>query len=481
MATWDAFYEQFDDLTDEQKSAVFDRVVDAGLDANDPAVMTDAMQEIVEGRSTSRGRPIPEGDKFYMDRLSWKYDKPLLTRPDLRDRELHGITFRKKALPGADLGGAVLDGIDMTEVDLRGAYLVGADFSRADLHKANLQDANLQDAILQDADLNSANLRGADLRDADLRGANFWGTKMESARLMHDDMGDSHLKPEKMVSMWLLQNSDARGFRFNKAEQKQLREIYQSRANKEAYSGESPLSRVRIPLAIQGWLADTGIEVRLYDTDGRVHGANPFGIDVDPPGGKLAYSSVGIGGHLVNVPDDIEVYYLRGDKVFLTGEGVPDDLKRQTIPRDIQATWAGGWNRDKGVIVTLPTSLRNRPISFDYPAAAVEVSLDDGLDAAIQEVTLSEVASPDSKRDLKYPLLGAWHPMNAEIESVEIDEDAVSVTPVEPSVDERESTEHSRPQRSPARGFTSQAPAKPSKPRKSRRHPFWSRKESRRR
>lgn len=304
--------------------------------------------------STSRGASIPDNNKDYMTWLNWKYKAAMqvMSRPDWRGEDLRRCDLRERAVPGADMGAAVLAGMDLTDIELRGAYAVEANLSGATLVRAGLRLANLQDADIRGAALRFADLNGADLRGADLRDIKDYGIKLGSTRLFHDDLGDLALKPVKLWKKWLRQNSGIDGFRFSKAERKQLDLMYKCRLNGTSYAGANPLVNLHVPWTSEDYLADRGILIRYYDEPRFV---SHLFKDNKMPNGKRAFSGGCFDAHLVNVPADIEVFYLDGSDFFLEGAGILDEVKTDTLPKSFMwGSWESTFHRRKGVIVTIP-------------------------------------------------------------------------------------------------------------------------------
>lgn len=86
----------------------------------------------------------------------------LRVRNWLSDGSLHGVSFCRAQLQGADL--------------------MGADLCNVDFHQANLDFANLSEAKLNSAKLNRASLQGVDFDHADLTFADLYKVNLCGAR-----------------------------------------------------------------------------------------------------------------------------------------------------------------------------------------------------------------------------------------------------------------------------------------------------------
>ena len=132
----------------------------------------------------------------------WEKD---LSKIDLSNSNLSGLSFREVNLSQADFRGANLknthfywatlfdadfSGANISEANIEESSLVQANLTKANLFKTDiaysyLKDANLQDANCQNTNFRHTKLQGANLYGADFRGANFLGATIEENQLTH--------------------------------------------------------------------------------------------------------------------------------------------------------------------------------------------------------------------------------------------------------------------------------------------------------
>jgi DMSO/TMAO reductase YedYZ molybdopterin-dependent catalytic subunit len=107
--------------------------------------------------------------RYVAEGLSKQQAEVILSKRDIRGRELRNLTAA---------------GLDLSCLNACGAVLRNADFRRASLSNANFDGANLSNAHFEDANLTGASFAGADVEGADFRGSDLRGASFRGASLI---------------------------------------------------------------------------------------------------------------------------------------------------------------------------------------------------------------------------------------------------------------------------------------------------------
>ena len=191
---------RFDEVTQQQRNLLSDRLVAIGVSAVDHGRLDTAAKLAAAPVTASfRARRL-EGAVFIEASLPRvDLSSAALTGAVLTRARLQGAWLDRANLTGAQLDWAQLQGASFFDAQLQGASLKGAQLQGAALVGANLRGADLSDALLQGASLVGADLRGANLGSADLRGADLSGALLHGASLVRAKLRGAFLAE---ASLW---------------------------------------------------------------------------------------------------------------------------------------------------------------------------------------------------------------------------------------------------------------------------------------
>ncbi len=116
-----------------------------------------------------------------------------VSRPDLSQVNLDGISLQRVNLLGVKLTQASMLNSDLTEANCLSCDLSGSRLGLANLRKGALNGASLANCNLSRADLSEASLRNANLIGATLRGTNLAGADLTEAFFGSTAIGDIDL------------------------------------------------------------------------------------------------------------------------------------------------------------------------------------------------------------------------------------------------------------------------------------------------